>query len=379
MCGIILLKAGQSLPDEALRNVVYNNWHSYGLVTKVGDKLDVKRVMPKNGVELTPEEVKKALDDDIEYDRILHVRHNTAGATNKDNCHPFDVFVSGDTYVVFMHNGTLHDHKSKKYDEKKKSWEDDDSGPSDSKNFADYVIQPIISGFKGEKGFGDISDNTFRRILNKFWYGSNRGILISNKTDPFFLGEWKELEIDNGEKVKVSNLDYFKELKRGPEFERRKKSADEQAKAQQKAKEMAKKNAPTTGNKGAGGTTSRFRSVEESQPSFRDEGPVQLALLKEFDFNERPSLGLLSESAVGVLNDWEMYDRTRAVNLAALTKTELEEIASDKATCIHLMEWIFSDYHELYNEFCKLEDKSIKQEKHIEKMAVELRSKKDVA
>ncbi|TXH16547.1 MAG: hypothetical protein E6R03_05330 [Hyphomicrobiaceae bacterium] len=377
MCSIILLKAGQTFPYENLRNAVYNNWHSYGLVTIVGDKLDVKKVMPKND-ELTPEEVRKALDDDIDYDRIIHLRHNTAGATDKNNCHPFDVFVSGDSYVVFMHNGTLHDHKSKKFDEKSKKWEDDDSGPSDSKNFADYVISPIINGFKGEKGFGDISDPMFRRIIQKFWYGNhNRGLLISNKHDPFFLGEWSEFDIGGGEKVKVSNLDYFKELKRGPEFERRKKS-DAEAKAKQEAEKEARNASSTSSSTGSGRVTSRFRSIEE-KPSFRQEGPIQLALLKDFDFNTRPSLGLLSESAVEVLNDWEIYDRTRAVNLAALTKAELEEIASDKATCVHLMEWIFNDYAELYLEFCDLEDKSSKQEKHIERMAVQLRAQKDAA
>lgn len=78
MCSIIYLKPNAMIPYEMLENAVYNNWHSYGLVTKVDGKLDIKKKVPESG-EVDPKEVFKLLQDDIEYERFLHLRHNTAG------------------------------------------------------------------------------------------------------------------------------------------------------------------------------------------------------------------------------------------------------------------------------------------------------------
>lgn len=91
MCVIVVLSKNQMIPYSMLENACYNNWHSFGLVTKVDGKLDIKRSVPKSG-EVDPKTVYKLLEDDIGYERFLHLRHNTAGATNEANCHPFDVY-----------------------------------------------------------------------------------------------------------------------------------------------------------------------------------------------------------------------------------------------------------------------------------------------
>src|ERR1700751_2562549 len=118
MCNIIILKKDQMPIKNEFVTMCQNNWHSYGLVTKFGDKIDINKKVPENG-EVDPEELYKLLERDIEYERILHVRHNTAGATNLENCHPFNVYYdeANKRNIVFMHNGTMYEFKSKKKSE----------------------------------------------------------------------------------------------------------------------------------------------------------------------------------------------------------------------------------------------------------------------
>src|SRR5688572_30033913 len=107
MCKIVRLLPGQMLTDEQLFNAVYNNWHSYGVVIKDGKKgMDIIRNVPESG-ETDPKDVWKILKDSMNYERILHVRHNTAGSNDVKNCHPFDVLYlpKKKRQIVFAHNG----------------------------------------------------------------------------------------------------------------------------------------------------------------------------------------------------------------------------------------------------------------------------------
>ena len=155
MCNILLLKPGQMPYKEEFINMCYNNWHSYGLVVKVDGKLDIKRHVPES--EIDPLELWNLIEKDRQYERLVHVRHTTAGATNLDNCQPFDVFYQehkgkNPTNIVFAHNGTLYDYKSKKWDDKGIQMDDPD-GPSDTKNFVDQVLIPFITA----SDFGGVS------------------------------------------------------------------------------------------------------------------------------------------------------------------------------------------------------------------------------
>lgn len=333
MCVIIHLPAGASIDFEKLRNAVYNNWHSYGLVTKIDGKLDITRVVPESG-EVDPKEVMEALDRDIEFERFLHLRHNTAGATTLANCHPFDVYFSEKRQVVFMHNGTFFSYKSKRFDANGKS-EDDPNGASDSVNFAEENITPMLV-----RSRGDIEDYFFQKVIRKFWEGSNRGLLISSDQKPWFIDDWKKLQCGTFE-LRVSNTEYFDKVIRGPEFARR---------------EAAKK----------------IQEAKAVKPKGKFQGRVDLPVspLKAFDF-KAPGLGVLSQSPVNICNDWDVYDRDHLVSLANLDKDGWEKLYSDKSTCIFVMDYMSSDYGQLYLEHKELEGKLKKAQLHIETLVLE--------
>lgn len=337
MCKIYILKPGQMPKKADLTNAVYNNWHSYGLVTKVDGKLDIKKETPKSG-EVDPEVVWKLLEDDIEYERFLHLRHNTAGATSDENCHPFEIFYSKKRHVVFMHNGTLTSYKSKMYTQNGAAVDDPD-GPSDTKNFVDHILLPLFSKFTGEDGPGDILDPTIRAITLRFWESGNRGLFISSNQEEFLMGEWKKDKAEDGSEYLTSNDLYHDKVIRGPEFERRKKKLEEKLKDRK--------------SKG-----SSFRPISD---------------LKDFAFGSRQKLGDLSQSPINILNDWDIYSREGAISLGYATADELREIYSDEKTCLFLMDWIFTDYAALYDEHEKLQKKLISAQNHIAGMKEELK------
>lgn len=352
MCNILVLNPDVMPIREEFDNMCYNNWHSYGLVTMVGGKLDIIKKVPESG-EIDPEEIWKLLERDIEFQRILHVRHNTAGTTSLENCHPFDVFYQkkkeSEKQVVFMHNGTLYEYKSKKW--VNQTYVDDDSGPSDTQNFTNRVLVPYMSAMDFGTGKADIHHPAMVTLLKKFWpVSSNRGILIANDQSPLILGEWKKTKGQNGEEILSANDDYFKSVTRGPEKARRD-AAEAKAKEEQK--------------KGKG-----FRIVD-STPASTSTNIVPLA---SFDFSAKHGVFSLSTSLKHILDDWEIWDRTTAVQIGAATQSELEQIYDGgKKNTVILMDWIFTDYASLYAENLDLEEKAKKQESHIATMAAELK------
>jgi hypothetical protein len=325
MCVILYLTPGQMPDQEKLYNAVWNNWHSYGLVTMVDGKLDVKKKVPKK--EVDPVEVWNLLKEDRGYPRFLHLRHNTAGATTPENCHPFDVFFDQKSgrHRLFMHNGTLYDYKSKKTNSNG-GVVDDDSGPSDTKNFVDRVLIPYLSGTNFGDGHGDVKSKLVQNLVMKFWSTNNRGVIIANDQPSFFLGDWKKIKIGEGkdDEIVCSNDDYFDTLKRGPEFDRRRLQAEEAAKAKPK-----------------GTTVPSVRSVEK---------------LSDYR-NGTHGFYSLSTSLANIVNDFELYDRVHAVSLGYATRQELEELYDQKNDCLYVMDWVFTDYANLFKEYEVLQEK----------------------
>lgn len=336
MCVIAALEVGQTIPDDMLMNACFNNWHSYGLVILVDGKLDIVKKVPESG-EIDWKEVKDLLEDNKDHRRFLHLRHTTAGKTDMENCHPFDIYYnqkSGD-HVVFMHNGTMYPFKSKKI--VNGISQDDDSGPSDTKNFVDQVLIPYVTGCDFGNGHGDINHPMFTRLIDKMWpTGSNRGLLISSKYEPLFIDKWETVGPE-GSKFKASNNDYFFSIKRGPEFDRR---------------EAAKKKTQDSASLKTGGktvTVSDFRDYPTKLHGFYS----------------------LKDSIADVLHDWDVYDRSGAISLGYATRDELEKIHSVKADCVSLMEWVFTDYAQMYDE---MEALAVKHDK-ASKMVAALKAK----
>lgn len=346
MCNILILEPGQSIEKRKFYNMCYNNWHSWGMVTKVGDRLDVQRHVPESG-EIDPEEVWKAVEKDKDYLRFLHVRHTTAGQTDLDNCHPFDVYYNQKTgrHVLFMHNGTLHEFKSKKPGTYHNSWIDDDSGPSDTKNFVDKILIPYVAQADFGDGIGSLTPSALKVLLGRFWSTGNRGLLISSQ-DPFLLlgkSEWKEIESEDGKGTVWSANDlYFENVTRGPEKERRDAAEKERLRLEEEK---------------------AYEKRKEGTQASTTNGPT---LTKLSDVNLRakhPFFGL-SEGLSGLLNDWDFYgdDRQGRAALAFCTDKELLDLYKEKDTCIWVMDYMFSDYAQILDDLEKSEDKKQKAE-----------------
>jgi hypothetical protein len=347
MCAIVYLKKTQMPLREQIDNAVYNNWHSYGLIVRIGEDLEVIKECPESG-EVNPDDVWNLLEKYREYDRYLHLRHNTAGATSIENTHPFLVYDDGDRKVWWMHNGTLYPFVSKKQETSNTGtvkWVDDPDGKSDTVNFAEQVITPLLEQLDGPHGKGDIKNPLLRKMIQANWSGSNRGLLVSNKEGSLFIDQWKM--IDSGQdKFLASNDEYFTTVKRGPEFARREESR-KKIEAERKALEEAKKGAQT-------GSASRT-----------------IVSIKDFTFDQKHGFYKLSESLCKVCHDWDIYEREGAIALGYATKDELKELYESEADCMFVMDWVFSDYATMYDEMLCLEDKHDRASKMIATLKTE--------
>lgn len=338
MCNIFLLNPGVMPTKSQVETCVYNNWHSMGALIRKDSGLEVIHHIPKSG-ELDPEMVYDLMLDNRDKQRVIHLRHTTAGATTLENCHPFKVYESKDQTIWFMHNGTLHTYKTM---ENGKEVLD---GPSDTKNFADQILSPMLAAMKNP----DINDPLLQKIVNRFWMSSNRGILISSKGDKPFLidataNPWKTIKGEGEEQFLSANDDYFTTVKRGPELARREEAA--------KAAKFREENSSREISKYAGHTPT----------TAKDHGFYKL-----------------SQSPCELLNDWEVYERSTAVGVGLFTLTELLEILEkDKDGFAVVAEWIFTDYALMYEELKSIQDKHDKATKLIATLQRELKAKKHI-
>lgn len=345
MCNISILKKNQMFSTTQVENVCFNNWHSYGLVIKKDGKLEVIKKVPESG-EIDPKEVYDLLSKYKDYERILHVRHNTAGITDLENCHPFEIYKDKKRHVEFMHNGTLHNFKSKKYNPKTGQMDDDDSGPSDTRNYVENVLLPIFKGSDFGNGKGDIESGLLRRILSPDWpisSGFNRGILISNNQNSMLLGSWTTVNDTAGEKIVTSNDDYFDKVTRGPEHTRRLVRAEEERREAREAK-------------------NRKVRDPESKRSW------EVAELRNFSFDRKHPFFSLSTSPVSILSDWDFYNRESTVSVGYFSLNELFQIYEHKDSCLALMDYVFTDYTHLYEEYQEIQGKHERASKRVEEL-----------
>lgn len=247
MCSIIQLQPGYTLPYNMLQNAVWNNPHGYGLIVKKKKKLEIIKELPVEGND--PQKIYELLKKHESGERFLHVRWKTQGDVSELNIHPFKVFEHKGREVWFMHNGTLNNYGPSNYQHGTNTPQ-----KSDSRKFADTVLEPILSKVVGENGLGDYEDPTVQEIIEKFWSYGNKGVLISNDLDPYFLGKnnWTVIstkEEQGGKEVTgsfyASNNEYFSVLKRGPVFDKLK----EEREVEEREKRLAAvRSRPTQGD-----------------------------------------------------------------------------------------------------------------------------------
>lgn len=105
MCIAIYHPAGHVLPDHTLENCFENNGDGCGFAYVNEDNKGVKRMMIKKTLDFPTflRQYQRATRVNPESPFLLHFRIRTHGATDKSNCHPFQI----DDDHVFVHNGII--------------------------------------------------------------------------------------------------------------------------------------------------------------------------------------------------------------------------------------------------------------------------------
>lgn len=326
MCKIIILEPNQEVPYAKLENAVFNNPHGWGVILKdtVAKKLEVKRFLDPSEKGTNPETVAKFLEKNKDVQRFLHLRFKTEGAVSMENVQPFCSYYTDKREVYFCHNGTLYEYTNKQEPDK-----------SDSFRFNAEILQPLLLRVHGEKGAGDYTDPVVLGIINKYFgiAGHNKGLIVSNDLDYKLLNEkeWKKIKFGNHEIV-CSNLEYFDELKRGPEYEARKKQVQ-----------------------------SPFRQDNQNAPT-----SWPLKKMDEVDFSPKKLLG---DEPNKIFEDMKLYDDDGVLSLSNLTEKEFRYII-DKSpeTAAALMLMVTSEMRKAYDAFKDMEDRRDKASKIIAEM-----------
>ncbi len=350
MCNIIHFQPGDKINYEQFANCVYNNWHSYGLVIFDNDyeNCEVLKNVPESG-ELDPKEIFDLLVKHEDKERLLHLRHNTAGATTIENTHPFTVF-QGDAirsgkkvkneYIGFMHNGTMHQFISKKLINNR--LEDDPTGKSDTLNFVEQRLQPFFN-LIGDK---DLLNPTVQSLVKvDFPATMNRGVIFNNASHMIFLGDWKvNWQDKDGNILRVANDTYFDKVTRGPEWDRREAVRKENEKKEVKV-----------------------------IPSVTFQGS-EIAKYLEFKPDRLKGFFAIKKDLPSILSEYDIWTREGLVSLAYLNREEWAEIAKDADVAGSLLDFLSYEFASIYDEFDDLEEKKKKAELKCQEFAEENRA-----
>lgn len=128
MCVIISLDPKQSIDKEVLRKCYDHNHDGWGIMWAENGKLEGWKCCGS-----FKSFIKTWKDVPRHAQRGIHFRIKTHGATNTDNCHPFNI---GQDLSV-MHNGIIQCPEI-------------DKDMSDTHNFVKYELAPLVEGFEGD-------------------------------------------------------------------------------------------------------------------------------------------------------------------------------------------------------------------------------------
>lgn len=179
MCVIIAREPQVLIPHDKLSSAAIVNPDGFGFSIIDRGKIETIHMFETGGNKAA--DIIKAFDDAKDHQCYMHLRYNTAGKSNIENCHPFQSF-KGDGYEVqFMHNGTLGSFKQTASDY------------SDTYHFNEQIIKPTLKAFYELYGDGVLMDPTFKRILSEFKGGSVFTLYDSNGKE-LILGDGKKYE-----------------------------------------------------------------------------------------------------------------------------------------------------------------------------------------
>jgi len=98
MCLLIVKPAGKSIPESYLRNAYITNSDGSGIAIARDNKLIIEK-----SAKWGDGEIHKILEQNKDYNAVVHFRWATHGKTNYDNTHPFQL---NDDWVA-AHNGMI--------------------------------------------------------------------------------------------------------------------------------------------------------------------------------------------------------------------------------------------------------------------------------
>lgn len=163
MCVIICRDPGIEIPFSKLESASYVNPDGWGIVIADRGKLEYR-----HDLKCDPIEIAKALEDAKDHQVLLHLRFNTKGATNLENCHPFKLDVPG-LDIAFAHNGTLY------------RW-----GPTDKETFSDSYkfnrdyLSPLVARCGAFVGNDKVLEDQFLISALEDAAGSNSKFALIN-------------------------------------------------------------------------------------------------------------------------------------------------------------------------------------------------------
>lgn len=343
MCVIMVLPSNVMVPWEMFQNATWNNEDGYGILIKDKNRFQLFKECPEEGND--PDKIYKILEEHKGLERYVHLRHKTEGGINIENTQPFCTYKSNKREVWFMHNGTLYEMKSnvnaKTTNLSTVSLEGQDL--SDSNIFNQKILRPMFARINGDLGKGDIQDPFVQSIIQRYWSTNSRGILISSDQEPFLLerSSWSKLVTPEGE-ILASNNDYFESVRRGREYDRRKKKEDEE---RAKASSFRTVPARIVGKNITSLECSRFNQVHD-----------------------------LSEKIVNILEEVDLYSEEGLIDLANLTYNEFKAFAEniDAEDMAGFLIHISDAYKTLFDKLEKAESKKVLGEKKIEALVVEI-------
>lgn len=110
MCVILAIEPNVEFDFNKLKSACTVNPHGWGLALPDRGKMEILKGFDPKGND--PDQINRLLEENKSLKRFLHLRYNTAGKSNEDNCHPFEILTDKeDGYsICVMHNGTYSEY-----------------------------------------------------------------------------------------------------------------------------------------------------------------------------------------------------------------------------------------------------------------------------
>lgn len=178
MCVIIHRNPNIIIDPEKIESACKVNPDGYGLSIIDRGKMETVKKYDAKGNNAS--EVIRLMEEGKGYPLFLHLRFSTKGKKDEDNCHPFEVFSDGSYKVMLMHNGTLSSMG--------------DANRSDTREFAEDYLKPLVRAFYEIEGEGILVDKHFEKIIEHFRSAGSVFTLYDSNGESLKLGKGYEHE-----------------------------------------------------------------------------------------------------------------------------------------------------------------------------------------